>query len=155
MEGVLENVPAVRLESRHRLVGQTPFLAYLRSSSASLALLCSIVEEKSFLSKLAMTVLQDPGFPSPYLSLGFFVSSNGHTLNTSVIDREYTLHDTHPETEHHYGKRHQRTPLQLPWLAMEPQTASRYNHVALSLCSDMCDMRSRSRASRMIPMTMP
>jgi hypothetical protein len=72
MEGVLENVPAVRLESRHRLVGQTPFLAYLRSSSASLALLCSIVEEKSFLSKLAMTVLQDPGFPSPYLSLGFF-----------------------------------------------------------------------------------
>jgi hypothetical protein len=48
MEGVLENVPAVRLESRHRLVAQTPFLAYLRSSSASLALLCSIVEEKSF-----------------------------------------------------------------------------------------------------------
>jgi hypothetical protein len=73
-------------------VGQTPFLDYLPTFSSPFALIRSVVDEMGIFRLLfsglpAMTAFRDPRLTSPWLSLGFFNSSNERTLNAFAISR--------------------------------------------------------------------
>jgi len=69
--------------TRHRPVGQTPFLAYLASSSSSLSLLRSMVGEKRIL--IGFVELSDDGPPEPPISMSTHFPVNFSFLQSNTL----------------------------------------------------------------------
>ena len=109
MQGLLELVTYMPLQSRHCPVGQTPFLVYLLSSSSSFAILRKIVGEmRIFFRSFSKSGASGPprswvstSIPLPWI----FISSNERTSHSSSINHEKAFDCSLLRLERNSGER--------------------------------------------------
>lgn len=102
LQDLLEHVPSVSQESCHRPVGQIPSIVYLPIFFYSDSSFESRRDEGffSFFRQLVITSPQDPRLFRPYISLGFFISSNQRTSYILPMKSKKAFDDTYLVMEH-------------------------------------------------------